>query len=93
MKLVFLYYLIFNSFLDERVSVLDVSRDKVIHLKTTGLQKTKGASSFTINVKVNYFNLINYMCITHIIYLINTNKLLKDIYRLLMDCKVIPVTQ
>ncbi|XP_060871879.1 vam6/Vps39-like protein [Metopolophium dirhodum] len=36
---------------DERVSVLDVSRDKVIHLKTTGLQKTKGASSFTINVK------------------------------------------
>jgi len=42
-----------TQFLDERVSVLDVSRDKVIHLKTAGLQKTKGASSFTVNVKVN----------------------------------------
>lgn len=40
---------------DERVSVLDVSRDKVIHLKTAGLQKTKGASSFTLDVKVNKF--------------------------------------
>lgn len=42
-------------FLDERVNVLDVSRDKVIHLKTTGLQKTKGASSFTTDVKVIFF--------------------------------------
>lgn len=41
--------------LEERISVLDVSRDKVIHLKTTGLQKTKGASCFTIDVKVNCF--------------------------------------
>ncbi|XP_050430213.1 vam6/Vps39-like protein isoform X2 [Adelges cooleyi] len=36
---------------DERVSVLDISRDKVLHLKTSGLQKTKGATSFTLDVK------------------------------------------
>jgi hypothetical protein len=41
------------NILDERISVLDVSRDKVIHMKTNGLLKTKGASSFTIDVKVS----------------------------------------
>ncbi|XP_050533096.1 vam6/Vps39-like protein isoform X2 [Daktulosphaira vitifoliae] len=36
---------------DDRVSVLDISRDKVLLLKTSGLQKTKGATSFTLDVK------------------------------------------
>ncbi|VVC31789.1 Hypothetical protein CINCED_3A010938 [Cinara cedri] len=54
---------------EERISVLDVSRDKVIHLKTTGLQKTKGASCFTIDVKtpdglkVNSNNTVVRLCV------------------------------
>lgn len=48
-----------SNLLDDKINVLDVSRDKVIPMKTTGLQKTKGASSFTIDVKVCYYYFFN----------------------------------